>query len=53
MCQNYLNKQILIYGKAISDLFKTNDPIEILRSKEIYEYLQRAINRCVDLTEFA
>ncbi len=41
----------LIYGKAISDLFKSNNPIEILKSKEIYDYLQRAINRCLDLTE--
>lgn len=40
-----------IYGKAISGLFKANDAIEILRSKEIYDFLRRAITRCVDLNE--
>ncbi|MFZ0510399.1 MAG: DUF47 family protein [Candidatus Nitrosopolaris sp.] len=40
-----------IYEKAISALFRANDAIEILRSKEIYDFLQRAINRCVDLSE--
>ena len=40
-----------IYDKAISGLFGTDNSIEILRSKEIYDYLQRAINRCIDLNE--
>jgi uncharacterized protein len=40
-----------IYRKAISALFRANDAIEILRSKEIYDFLRRAITRCVDLSE--
>jgi hypothetical protein len=40
-----------IYDNAVSGLFRTDNSIEILCSKEIYDYLQRAINLCMDLNE--
>lgn len=48
----YEDKSEAIYEKAISALFKANDAIEILKSKEIYDFLSRAIGRCIDLSEF-
>jgi hypothetical protein len=35
----------------MAELFRDNDAIENLRSKEIYDFLRRAISRCVDLSE--
>jgi uncharacterized protein len=47
----YEDQADAIYKQAISALFRANDAIEILRSKEIYDFLRRAITRCVDLSE--
>ncbi len=47
----YEDQADAIYRKAISALFRANDAIEILRSKEIYDFLRRAITRCVELNE--
>ncbi|MGD9936996.1 MAG: DUF47 domain-containing protein [Methanoregulaceae archaeon] len=35
-----------VLGHAFMDLFKTNDPIRILKYKDIYEELERATDRC-------
>ena len=37
-----------IFKKAISLVFKEGDPIAIIKWKEIYEKLEKAINRCED-----
>jgi len=51
IAKHHQDKAEDIYDKAISSLFGTDNSIEILRSKEIYDYLQRAISRCIDLNE--
>ena len=35
-----------VLGHALSDLFKTNDAIRILKLKDVYEELERATDRC-------
>ena len=35
-----------VLGHALSDLFKTNDALRILKFKDIYEELERATDRC-------
>jgi uncharacterized protein Yka (UPF0111/DUF47 family) len=37
-----------ILAHAINDLFKTNDPIAIIKQKDIYEYLEIATDKCED-----
>lgn len=37
-----------IFKKAILALFDTNDPILIIKYKEIYEKFEKAINKCED-----
>jgi uncharacterized protein len=41
-----------IYRKAIAELFETdNNPIEIIKLKEIYETLESALDRCADVAD--
>jgi uncharacterized protein Yka (UPF0111/DUF47 family) len=37
-----------ILAHAINDLFKTDDPIAIIKRKDIYEYLEIATDKCED-----
>jgi uncharacterized protein Yka (UPF0111/DUF47 family) len=37
-----------ILAHAINDLFKTEDPIAIIKRKDIYEYLEIATDKCED-----
>lgn len=36
-------------NQAIADLFKEKDPIEIIKKKEIYEFLEKATDTCEDV----
>ena len=38
-----------IYRTAIAELFETNNPIEIIKLKEIYETFEGALDRCADV----
>ncbi|HEX2065791.1 MAG TPA: DUF47 family protein [Candidatus Thermoplasmatota archaeon] len=38
-------------NEAMGQLFKTNDPIAILKYKEIYEFLEDATDRCEDVAD--
>ncbi len=40
-----------IYRTAIAELFETNNPIEIIKLKEIYETLEGALDRCADVAD--
>ncbi len=40
-----------IYRIAIAELFETNDPIEIIKLKEVYETLEGSLDRCVDVAD--
>jgi len=37
-----------VLGHAISDLFRTDDAIEIIKLKDVYENLERATDKCED-----
>ncbi len=48
-CRNiskYEHEADTIYRTAIAELFETNNPIEIIKLKEIYETLEGALDRC-------
>jgi len=40
-----------LYSAAITKLFESNDPIEIIKLKDIYEKLESASDRCVDVSD--
>ena len=40
-----------LYSDAITKLFESNDPIEIIKLKDIYEKLESASDRCVDVAD--
>ncbi|HKU48745.1 MAG TPA: DUF47 family protein [Nitrososphaera sp.] len=40
-----------IYRNAIAELFETNNPIEIIKLKEVYEVLEGALDRCADVSD--
>jgi len=40
-----------LYSTAISKLFETNDAIQIIKLKDIYESLEKASDRCVDVAD--
>lgn len=48
---NYEQQADTIYGPAIAELFKTSNPIEIIKLKEIYETLEGAVDRCADVAD--
>jgi predicted phosphate transport protein (TIGR00153 family) len=47
----YEHEADTIYRKAIAELFETNDPILIIKLKEIYEVLEGALDRCADVSD--
>ena len=40
-----------LYRVAIAELFETNDPIHIIKLKDIYESMETATDRCVDVAD--
>ena len=40
-----------LYSIAISKLFESKDPIEIIKLKDIYEKMESASDRCVDVAD--
>jgi predicted phosphate transport protein (TIGR00153 family) len=48
---NYEHEADRIYRTAIAQLFETNDAIEIIKLKEIYENLEGALDRCADVAD--
>ncbi len=40
-----------LYRQAVGALFETNDPINIIKMKDIYEALENASDRCVDVAD--
>jgi predicted phosphate transport protein (TIGR00153 family) len=50
---NYEHRADTIYRTAIAELFKTNNAIEIIKLKEIYETLEGALDRCADVADVA
>ena len=40
-----------LYSEAITKLFESNDAIEIIKLKDIYEKLESASDRCVDVAD--
>ena len=40
-----------IYRKAIAELFETNDPIEIIKLKEVYDNLEESLDKCQDVAD--
>jgi predicted phosphate transport protein (TIGR00153 family) len=48
---NYEHQADTIYRTAIAELFETNNPIEIIKLKEIYETLEAALDRCADVAD--
>ena len=53
-CRNiskYEHEADTVYRTAIAELFETNNPIEIIKLKEIYETLEGALDRCADVAD--
>jgi len=40
-----------LYSAAISELFESTDAIQIIKLKDIYESLETASDRCVDVAD--
>ncbi len=40
-----------LYRAAVGKLFETNDPINIIKLKDIYESIEQASDRCVDVAD--
>ena len=40
-----------LYRTAITELFESNDPIHIIKLKDIYETMETASDRCVDVAD--
>jgi predicted phosphate transport protein (TIGR00153 family) len=47
----YEHEADTIYRTAIAELFETNNPIEIIKLKEIYETMEGALDRCADVAD--
>ncbi|SRR5581483_4564490 len=53
-CRNiskYEHEGDAIYRTAIAVLFETNNAVEIIKLKEIYETLEGALDRCADVSD--
>ena len=53
-CHNiskYEHQGDTVYRNAIAELFETNNPVEIIKLKEIYETLEGALDRCADVAD--
>lgn len=48
---NFEHEGDTVYRLAIAELFETNDPIGIIKSKEVYETLESALDRCRDVAD--
>ena len=48
---NYEHQADTVYRTAIAELFETNNPVEIIKLKEIYETLEGALDRCADVAD--
>ncbi|MFB5631219.1 MAG: DUF47 domain-containing protein [Nitrosopumilaceae archaeon] len=40
-----------LYREALGKLFETNDPVNIIKLKDIYEAIETASDRCVDVAD--
>ena len=40
-----------LYREAVGKLFETNDPVNIIKLKDIYEAIETASDRCVDVAD--
>ena len=40
-----------LYREAVGKLFETNDPVTIIKLKDIYEAIETASDRCVDVAD--
>jgi predicted phosphate transport protein (TIGR00153 family) len=40
-----------VYRTAMEELYKSTDPIAIIKWKQIYDHLERAIDRCEDVAD--
>ena len=40
-----------VYRKAVAELFETSDAVEIIKMKEVYDALEQATDRCVDVAD--
>ncbi len=40
-----------LFRDAVGELFETNDPINIIKLKDIYEAIENASDRCVDVAD--
>jgi predicted phosphate transport protein (TIGR00153 family) len=45
------NEGDILLRKATADLFNKKDPIEIIKTKELYDDLEAAIDRCEDVAD--
>lgn len=45
------NEGDTLMRKATADLFTKKDPIEIIKTKELYDHLEAAIDRCEDVAD--
>ncbi|MEM3737318.1 MAG: DUF47 family protein [Candidatus Bathyarchaeia archaeon] len=45
------NEADLIVNKGIVELFETEDVKEIIKLKEIYEFMEEAVDKCEDVTD--
>lgn len=53
-CRNTGNIEHVVddlYRKSIEKLFESNDPITIIKRKDIYETMETASDRCVDVAD--
>ena len=53
-CRNTGNIEHIVddlYRKSIEKLFESNDPITIIKLKDIYETMETASDRCVDVAD--
>ena len=40
-----------LYRKAVGQMFETNDAITIIKYKDVYEAIETASDRCVDVAD--
>jgi len=40
-----------VYRSAIQSVFRQPDPVLIIKWKQVYDHLERAIDRCEDVTD--
>jgi uncharacterized protein len=50
--RKYEHEADSIYRNAIAELFELNDnPIEVIKLKEIYENLEESVDKCQDVAD--